>query len=304
MRKNLIGVFCLLPALFLNALALPARPDKANYLNDYAHVMGAEKERARVQSNLQSWNASGKSSLFVVTIEGLSEYQLKDMDSAAQSWFQEWKLGSKDVLLLVSAREHQARAQLGSGWTPAEQTRAERIVEDVVAPLCATGNPSGAVVQGSYALHTLDSTAAVAEKPAPPAPPRARVTRAPSPPPATRGLAYYLSFTAFSWPVTLGLFLLGACVAGVGLASARSGLVALGVLVVFGTAISGLVVTVVKLAFFLALALLAVIIIRMFLGLAFANRGDDCRHHHHCHDRDDDDAGLIGGLLSWFFSKR
>ncbi|MBX3172627.1 MAG: TPM domain-containing protein [Candidatus Eremiobacteraeota bacterium] len=293
MCKQQLRVFFLVLALFVSALALP---EKSGYLNDYAHVLGSDQTRSQLQANLQSWNASGKSRLFVVTIENLEKYKLKDINSTTQTWFQHWGLGQKDVLLLVSAGERQAGVELGSGWTKGEQARADRILEDTVKPLCASGDASAAVVQGSYALHTL---APEASQPAP-QPTRQPAAARPTP---KKGLAYYLSFSAFSWPVTLGLFLLGTGVAGVGLLGSRPGMVALGALIFLGTALSGLVLMAMKLTFLFGLAILGFMFLLFFMKIAASGRNDDCHRHHHCHD-DDSSGHLLGALLSWMFSSR
>ncbi|MBS2038353.1 TPM domain-containing protein [bacterium] len=265
--------------LWAVALQMPAKPGPNDFLADYANVITVDQTRKQMQSDLRSWNAKGKTRVFVVTISNLAGYGLSDVESGAKGWFEIWGLDSDDILFLYSVGDRKAKIQLGSEWDETSRAKADQILRDVVVPPSLHGDYSLAVYRGANAVHHL------AEEPKGPGASTGSISEK-----LDRGIARSLPYCSLSGMMTLVMFLGGAMLLLLGLAGipqfiGRPAMIGLSLTVFLATAFSSLVLPILGVTALVALAMIMP------------------SHHHHCHSWfgwGDSHDGWFGGCSSWF----
>ena len=258
---------------------LPTKPAN-DFLNDYANVINIEQTRNELRSDLKTWNAQGKSRLFVVTVSSLGGYGLGDVVSGSKAWFDAWGLDHDDVLFLFAVGDRKAWVQMGSDWGPSGEARAGQILSDVVMPPAGQGDYSLSVFRGTNALHRLIEGGTDS----------ARAARAPLSDKIQAGLRRALPYCEMPWPVAFAMFGLGTVllilgVLGIPKIMGRPGMLAAATLTITATAFSTVALPV--------FGIILVIGISMMLP-----------HHHHCHSwfgLGDSHHHHSNGLLGLFF---
>lgn len=261
--------------LCLAAAKLPTKPAN-DFLNDYANVINIEQTRNELRSDLKTWNATGKSRLFVVTVSSLGGYGLEDVVSGSKAWFDTWGLDQDDVLFLFSVGDRKAWVQVGSDWGPGGEARASQILKDVVMPPAGQGDYSLAVFRGTNALHRMIEGGTDS----------ARAASAPLSEKIQAGLRRTLPYCEMPWQVALAMFGLGFAflilgVLGLPRLMGRPAMLAAATLTITATAFSAVALPV--------FGIILVIGISMFLP-----------HHHHCHswfgwgESRHDSCGVLG----------
>ena len=125
----------LLLSLTVHAQTVPARPDPPRLVNDLAHLMQPQ-EVAALEQKLVAYNDSTSSQIAVVTVPSLDG---NDMADYAQKLYESWGIGRKGkdngILVLVAAKEHDARIQTGYGMEGAvPDALAKRIISNTLVP--------------------------------------------------------------------------------------------------------------------------------------------------------------------------
>jgi uncharacterized protein len=117
------------------AQTVPPRPSPPRLVNDLAGLMQPQ-EVAALEQKLVSYNDSTSSQIAVVTVPSLDGNDIADY---AQKLYESWGIGQKGkdngILILVAAKEHDARIQTGYGMEGAvPDALAKRIISNVLVP--------------------------------------------------------------------------------------------------------------------------------------------------------------------------
>jgi uncharacterized protein len=118
-----------------HAQTVPPRPSPPRLVNDLAGLMQPQ-EVAALEQKLVSYNDSTSSQIAVVTVPSLDGNDIADY---AQKLYESWGIGQKGkdngILILVAAKEHDARIQTGYGMEGAvPDALAKRIISNVLVP--------------------------------------------------------------------------------------------------------------------------------------------------------------------------
>jgi len=278
MLRYRIFLWLLAFGLCLAAARLPSKPS-SDYLNDYANVINIEQTRKELRADLKSWNAPGKSRLYVVTASHLSDYGLTDVVSGSKAWFDAWSLDQDDVLFLFSVGDRKAWIQLGSEWGTAGEAKADKVLREVVMPPAGHGDYSLAVFRGANAVHRLIEGGTESNKAA----------SAPLSEKIQAGFHRGLPYCSMPWTIALpmlalGIGLLVMGVLGVPRELGRAGMLAAATVTILATAFSTL-----------ALPVFGIILL-VGISILFPS------HHHHCHSWFGwGNSHHSGGFLESFF---
>ena len=132
---GLLLCLSLVLALATRAQNVPPRPNPPRLVNDLAGLMQPQQVAA-LEQKLVTYNDSTSSQIAVVTIPSLDG---NDMADYAQKLYEAWGIGRKGkdngILVLVAAKEHEARIQTGYGLEGAvPDALAKRIISNTLVP--------------------------------------------------------------------------------------------------------------------------------------------------------------------------
>ena len=132
---RLLLCLSLLLSLAARAQTVPPRPNPPRLVNDLAGLLQPQ-EVAALEQKLVAYNDSTSSQIAVVTVPSLDGNDLADY---AQKLYESWGIGRKGknngILVLVAAKEHEARIQTGYGLEGAvPDALAKRIISNTLVP--------------------------------------------------------------------------------------------------------------------------------------------------------------------------
>jgi uncharacterized protein len=112
-----LAILILAFACILNAEPI-SQLHPTDYVNDFAHVLDANTV-AKIDSIAQQLDQKAKAQLAVVTVNSLDG---SDIESYASDLFKQWGIGGKSnnrgVLILIAAKDHRYRTEVGYGLEP------------------------------------------------------------------------------------------------------------------------------------------------------------------------------------------
>jgi len=133
--KRLLVFTLLLIAHLSWSQNIPAKPNPARLVNDYAHVMSAD-DADRLERKLVAYDDSTSIQVVVVTVESTGDYVIEDY---ARKILRDWGVGNKKtnngVVLLVAIRDHKIRIETGYGMEGSiPDITASHIIQDNIVP--------------------------------------------------------------------------------------------------------------------------------------------------------------------------
>ncbi len=151
----LAWLLALLP-LAARAQTIPPRPDPPRLVNDLAGLLQPEQVLA-LEQKLVAYNDSTSSQIAVVTIPSLDGNDIADY---SQKLYESWGIGQKGkdngILILVAAKEHDARIQTGYGMEGAvPDALAKRIISNELVPAFRQNNYYAGLDRATDALFAL-----------------------------------------------------------------------------------------------------------------------------------------------------
>lgn len=155
------------------ALALPGAAQDlpaplAPFVSDFAGVLDASAE-ARLTERLRALRADPGVEVAVVTLARLPG-GAEGLEAYATGLFNAWGIGDAEandgVLLLLAVEDRAARIELGAGYPPVWDNRAQRVMAALMVPRFAAGDPAGGLEAGlqgleAYILRPFKAGAAV-----------------------------------------------------------------------------------------------------------------------------------------------
>lgn len=134
MKKIIVFAFILLAA-FSHAQTIPAKPNPARLVNDFAHVLSADQIDA-LERKLVAYDDSTSTQIAVVTVETTGDY---DIEQYALKILRDWGVGNKKtnngVVLLAAIKDHKVRIETGGGMEGSiPDITASHIIESAIEP--------------------------------------------------------------------------------------------------------------------------------------------------------------------------
>lgn len=158
LRKNLLLFLLLLMILLPGAMVFAADqpftvPQLVAPVNDNAHLLN-QTTQDQVNRALRELYKQGGAQIAVLTVPSL---QGLTIEQASIQITDVWKLGQKGrdngVLLMIAAQEHALRIEVGQGLEGViPDAIAKRIVDETITPLFKSGDYSGGVLAGTFAI--------------------------------------------------------------------------------------------------------------------------------------------------------
>lgn len=144
----------------LLALALPGAaqtlPDPLSpFVSDFAGVLD-EAAEARLTEHLRSLRADPGVEVAVVTVTRLADHGGAALEPFATALFNAWGIGDPQandgVLLLLAVQDRAARIELGAGYPPVWDNRAQRVMDALMVPRFADADYPGGLEAGLQGL--------------------------------------------------------------------------------------------------------------------------------------------------------
>jgi uncharacterized protein len=138
------ALFLLLLCLPLSLWAqpkIPARPEPATYINDYAKLL-PEEERQALEIMLDAHFQAGGPQIVLVSLSSLGDYSEMEI---AQAIFDKWGIGRKEkndgVLILIALKQKRFRIHTGYGMEGIlSDAQASRLLDKHLRPAFQQGN--------------------------------------------------------------------------------------------------------------------------------------------------------------------
>jgi len=156
--RTLLVTFCFayITLLFFGGAATVAGrevPSYKGYVNDYASMISPEA-RAKLESDLHSFDLSDSTQIAILTIDSLDGDPLEDFSIRVVD---QWKIGQKGndngVLFLVVKNDRKLRIEVGRGLEHVlTDLAAGRIIDRIVAPLLKAGRFDEGFEAGTRAI--------------------------------------------------------------------------------------------------------------------------------------------------------
>ena len=133
--KRLLTFTLLLLAHLSWGQTIPAKPNPARLVNDFAHILSAE-EAAMLESKLVAYDDSTSTQIAIVTVESTGEYPIEDY---ARKILRDWGVGNKKtnngIVLLVAVKDHRVRIETGGGMEGSiPDVTASHIIQNNIVP--------------------------------------------------------------------------------------------------------------------------------------------------------------------------
>src|SRR6195952_4957555 len=114
---------------------IPAKPNPARLVNDFAHVMSAD-EVALLESKLVAYDDSTSTQVVIVTLNPTDDYPV---EMYALKILREWGVGNKKtnngIVLLADMKNHRIRIETGGGMEGSiPDITASHIIQDNIVP--------------------------------------------------------------------------------------------------------------------------------------------------------------------------
>ncbi len=140
MKKILVFLFILV-AVFARAQDIPAAPNPARLVNDFAHVMTADQIQ-QLEDKLVAYDDSTSIQIAVVTVQTTGDYDIADY---ALKVLRDWKIGNKKtnngLLILAAINDHKVYIATGYGMEGAvPDITAKEIIDNEITPSFKEGN--------------------------------------------------------------------------------------------------------------------------------------------------------------------
>ncbi len=149
-----------MPAALLLLLAWPGGPGAAQALPEHRGAVTdlaaflAPQEKQALEGRLRSWNEGSGNALAVLTVPDLGG---RDLESYANQVARSWKLGTagknNGILLLVAAKEHKIRIEVGDDLQgDLTDLVSGRIIDLIMVPEFRAGRPGAGIRRGAEAV--------------------------------------------------------------------------------------------------------------------------------------------------------
>jgi uncharacterized protein len=140
-------------------VVFPMRPAPDHWVVDEQGLVSAEDEGAINATCFALWRDE-RVPLYVVTIRSLADKRATgDIEDYAKDLFDSWGVGSErrefGILLLVSARDHKARIELGAGWKLDHDADATALMDGQLVPHFKKDEYSAGIVAGVRGLDAM-----------------------------------------------------------------------------------------------------------------------------------------------------
>ncbi len=150
-RLAIVAIACLaaLAALSVSASAAPTYPDLAGRVTDEAGLL-SPADKADIENNLASLEATSTDQLSVVTVKSLQGYPIEDYGiGLARKWGIGQQGKDNGVLLIIAPNDRKVRIEVGRRLEPfMTDTMSALIIENAILPKFRRGDFAGGIKDG------------------------------------------------------------------------------------------------------------------------------------------------------------
>lgn len=140
----------------LTALRAEVPAPLSPWVSDYAHVLNPGQEAA-LSTQLSAIRAQTGVHIAMATLQRRSDFRdYPSLEALALDMFNTWGIGDRirndGILVLVATEDREIRVQLGAGYEPVWDNRAQRVIDVALAPPMTDGRFFDGLTAGATAL--------------------------------------------------------------------------------------------------------------------------------------------------------
>lgn len=144
----------------LRTANFPTKPEQGRHVSDHAGLLSSE-DRAAIERIADDLEQADGVAVYVATVLGLEARNAPatTVDRYADGLFEHWGLeeqaGGRTMLLLVAVGDRQARLLMGPGWGGRLDDQARLVVDRLVAPMFARGDPGRGLREAARGMEAM-----------------------------------------------------------------------------------------------------------------------------------------------------